>query len=202
MRPPTLPWLKHFKNCAKTIGSETASDPWWSRITPHTRSNQFLWEIRYYLLGLPPHLTYVLQSLDVVVFQSLKHYHAKALDLMTRHSVMNISKLKCLSCIQRVKDKHSRLLLSTLSSGKREFTHLTNNMWLNYCLQGYIFEPHHDLLRTIISPTLRQINKVTVNLGNALETDESLDIGVAYNLAYFIRGSLIAARPREIFNMR
>ena len=32
--------------------------------------------------GFPPHLTHLLQPLDVVVFQPLKHYYAEALDLI------------------------------------------------------------------------------------------------------------------------
>ncbi|KAJ6437104.1 FAD linked oxidase domain-containingprotein [Purpureocillium lavendulum] len=53
--------------------------------------------------GLPPNLTHLLQPLDVVVFQPLKHYHAKALDLMARDGLINITKIEFLSCIQDVR---------------------------------------------------------------------------------------------------
>ncbi|KAJ6439193.1 hypothetical protein O9K51_08605 [Purpureocillium lavendulum] len=53
--------------------------------------------------GLPPNLTHLLQPLDVVVFQPLKHYHAKALDLMARDGLVNITKIEFLSCIQDVR---------------------------------------------------------------------------------------------------
>ncbi|KAJ6436064.1 hypothetical protein O9K51_11412 [Purpureocillium lavendulum] len=50
--------------------------------------------------GLPSNLTHLLQPLDVVVFQPLKHYHAKALDLMVRDGLVNITKVEFLGCIQ------------------------------------------------------------------------------------------------------
>ena len=53
--------------------------------------------------GLPPHLTHLLQPLDVVVFQPYKHYHAKALDIMVRDGLVNITKLEFLGCIQQVR---------------------------------------------------------------------------------------------------
>ncbi len=52
--------------------------------------------------GLPSHLIHLLQSLDMVVFQPLKHYHAKALDIMVRDGVVNITKLEFLACIEEV----------------------------------------------------------------------------------------------------
>ncbi|KAM4067391.1 DDE superfamily endonuclease [Hirsutella rhossiliensis] len=58
--------------------------------------------------GLPPNLTHLLQPLDVVVFQPLKHYHAKALDLMVRDGLVNITKVEFLGCIQEVRKKAFR----------------------------------------------------------------------------------------------
>lgn len=58
--------------------------------------------------GLPPNVTHLLQPLDVVVFQPLKHYHAKALDLMVRDGLVNIIKVKFLGCIQEVRKKAFR----------------------------------------------------------------------------------------------
>ena len=46
---------------------------------------------------------HLLQPLDVVVFQLLKHYHAKALDLIVRDGLINISKLEFLSIIEGVR---------------------------------------------------------------------------------------------------
>ena len=52
---------------------------------------------------MPPNLTHILQPLDVVVFQHLKHYHAKELDIMVRDGLTKVTKLEFLSCIGRVR---------------------------------------------------------------------------------------------------
>ena len=43
--------------------------------------------------GLPPHITHILQPLDVCCFQPLKHYYAKALDILVRDGCINITKV-------------------------------------------------------------------------------------------------------------
>ena len=53
--------------------------------------------------SMPLHLTHLLQPLDAVVFQPLKHYHAKALNIMVRDGLVNITKLEFLSCIEDVR---------------------------------------------------------------------------------------------------
>lgn len=54
---------------------------------------------------MPPNLTHLLQPLYVVVFQPYKHYHAKALDLLIRDGITNITKLEFLGMIQGVRIK-------------------------------------------------------------------------------------------------
>ncbi|KHO10678.1 hypothetical protein MAA_11729 [Metarhizium robertsii ARSEF 23] len=69
--------------------------------------------------GLPPNLAHLLQTLDVVVFQPLKHYHAKALDLIVRDGV-NISKLEFLAVIKGVRPqafKESTILSAFRKTG-------------------------------------------------------------------------------------
>jgi hypothetical protein len=51
---------------------------------------------------MPPHLTHLLQLLDVVVFQPLKYYYAKALNIIVRDGLVNITKLEFLSCMEDV----------------------------------------------------------------------------------------------------
>ena len=53
--------------------------------------------------GLPPHSTHLLQPLDVVVFQPLKHYHAKAVDTLVRDGCLNITKLEFLGMIEGIR---------------------------------------------------------------------------------------------------
>ena len=55
--------------------------------------------------GLPPHLTHILQPLDVVVFQPLKYYHTKELDLLARDGLTDFTKLDFLSIIKDVRRK-------------------------------------------------------------------------------------------------
>ncbi|KJZ69210.1 hypothetical protein HIM_11410 [Hirsutella minnesotensis 3608] len=57
------------------------------------------------LFSVPPHLTHLLQPLDVVVFQPLKHYHAKAVDLAVRDGCTDITKVEFLDFIQDVRKK-------------------------------------------------------------------------------------------------
>ncbi|RKF56160.1 hypothetical protein OnM2_083043 [Erysiphe neolycopersici] len=54
---------------------------------------------------MPPNLTHLLQPLDVVIFQPLKHYRAKAIDIMVRDGLTNITKIELLGCIQEVRKK-------------------------------------------------------------------------------------------------
>ncbi|KJZ70789.1 hypothetical protein HIM_09802 [Hirsutella minnesotensis 3608] len=76
--------------------------PWFSS---HEAVHPVLRRERHHPLRHAADLTHVLQPLDVVVFQPLKHYHAKALDVMVRDGLVNITKLEFLSCIQDVRMK-------------------------------------------------------------------------------------------------
>ena len=53
--------------------------------------------------GLPAHVTHLLQPLDVCVFQPLKHYHAKAIDLIVRDGYVAITKLEFLGFIEEIR---------------------------------------------------------------------------------------------------
>ncbi|KJZ72821.1 hypothetical protein HIM_07765 [Hirsutella minnesotensis 3608] len=68
--------------------------------------------------SLPPHLTHLLQPLDVVVFQPLKHYHVKAVDLVVRDGCIDITKLEFLGFIQDVRKQAFRQ--STILSSFRK----------------------------------------------------------------------------------
>ncbi|KAM4067425.1 DDE superfamily endonuclease [Hirsutella rhossiliensis] len=57
------------------------------------------------LFALPPHLTHLLQPLDVVVFQPYKHYHSRAVDFAIRSGASKITKLEFLAMIQSIRVK-------------------------------------------------------------------------------------------------
>jgi hypothetical protein len=52
---------------------------------------------------LPPHSTHLLQPLDVVVFQPLKHYHTEAVEGATRTGCSDFNKLEFLSAIASIR---------------------------------------------------------------------------------------------------
>ena len=62
---------------------------------PFTRANKII------CLSLPPHLTYLLQPLDVSVFGPLKQNYKKLLSEKTRFSTYNIDKTDFISLIQK-----------------------------------------------------------------------------------------------------
>lgn len=91
----TIAWIKHFEDrtASRTIGG------WRLLILDGYGSHKtkefidFCEEKHIIPFGLPPHITHILQPLDVVCFQPLKHYHAKALDVIVRDGCTSIDKV-------------------------------------------------------------------------------------------------------------
>ena len=61
--------------------------------------------------GLPPHTTHLLQQLDVVVFQPLKHWHAEAVKDAIAHGDETFNKVELLNASTRFEIKHSKFRL-------------------------------------------------------------------------------------------
>ena len=101
----SLKWIKHFdKHTAKKVVGNKRLLILDGHDSHHTIEYiQYCDEHNIIPFGLPPNLTHLLQSLDVVVFQPLKYYYAKALDLIVRDGHINISKLEFLSIIEGVR---------------------------------------------------------------------------------------------------
>jgi len=57
------------------------------------------------LFCLPPHTTHLIQPLDVVVFQPLKHFHAEAIDRATRTGCSEFNKIEFLSALTSIQDQ-------------------------------------------------------------------------------------------------
>lgn len=99
----SLAWIHHFDKYATSTGV-------WrlllmDQFGPHHTKEfiSFCDERCIIPFGLPSRLTHLLQPLDLVVFQPLKHYHRKAVEVMTRDGVPEITKLEFFSCIEEVR---------------------------------------------------------------------------------------------------
>ena len=91
----SLDWIKHFDTRTKTqtVGRKRLliMDGYGSHHT--TQFLQYCDDNNIIPFGLPPHITHILQPLDVCCFQPLKHYHAKAIDIVVRDGCTNITKV-------------------------------------------------------------------------------------------------------------
>ncbi|KAL2125756.1 hypothetical protein VTI74DRAFT_2848 [Chaetomium olivicolor] len=188
----SLEWLKHFDRHTKksAIGKSRLL------ILDGHGSHHTYEFIRYceanniIPFGLPPNLTHLLQPLDVVVFQPLKHYHAKALDILVRDGLINITKIEFLSIIQGVRRqafKRSTILSAFRKTGIFPFNpHTVLQVVQERQTRKTPTPPPRDPEHS--SPfstpmTLRQINKVARGLEAMLEEDEDLDPDFAYDLS-------------------
>ncbi|KJZ68083.1 hypothetical protein HIM_12526 [Hirsutella minnesotensis 3608] len=198
----SLEWLQHFnKHSAKSSKGSRRLLLLDGHGSHHTRQFiQYCDDKGIIPFGMPPNLTHILQPLDVVVFQPLKHYHAKALDVMVRDGLVNITKLEFLSCIQDVRMRAFKK--DTVRSAFRK----TGVFPFDPQVVLRVLEarqakktpsppprsgPYSSPFETPL--TLRQINKVAEELGTRIEDNDSLDPGFARDLNRFIRGSLSLA---------
>jgi hypothetical protein len=66
-----------------------------------------------YMFVLPPYTSYILQPLNIIVFQLFKHFHAKAVDDATCIGCSDFNKLEFLVAIDEIRQytfkKHSIL---------------------------------------------------------------------------------------------
>jgi DDE superfamily endonuclease len=56
-----------------------------------------------HIFALPPHTSHILQPLNVVLFQPFKHFHAKAVDNVTRTGCSHFDKLEFLATITSIR---------------------------------------------------------------------------------------------------
>ena len=70
----------------------------------HTREFiEYAEQQKIILFGLPSYSTHLLQPLDVVVFQPLKHYHRKAVEQATRTGCEAFNKLEFLAALETIR---------------------------------------------------------------------------------------------------
>lgn len=148
--------------------------------------------------GLPPHMTHLLQPLDVVVFQPLKHYYSKALDVMVRDGLVNITKREFLSMIEDVR-RQAFKLSTIISAFKKSGIVPYNPQPILDELQKRAAErtptpppvaASHPLSSPFHTPlTVRQINKIANNLEEALDEMFDDDSSFAADVKRFCKGA-------------
>lgn len=194
-----LSWIKHFNQYATPISR-------YRLLILDGHGSHHTKEFISYCEGhkiipfaMPPHLTHLLQPLDVVVFQPYKHYHAKALDILVRDGVINITKIEFLSIIQdiRIKTFKKKTILSALKkTGISPFNPqlVIQIMKEREAIRTPSPQPSWQASSDFETPiTLRHMNKVADKIDEALYEEGLSDDELSYNLSRFIRGSLINA---------
>src|SRR5947199_1984661 len=63
----------------------------------------FCWKHHIIPFTLPPHVSYILQPLDVVCFQPYKHYHRQALDRSLRLGVFDFNRLDFIAAFNKMR---------------------------------------------------------------------------------------------------
>lgn len=195
-------WLKHFDEHSKRMQQGKKRllilDGHGSH---HTREFiQYCDDHGIVVFGLPPHLTHLLQPLDVVVFQPLKHYHAKALDVLVRDGLTEITKLEFLSVIEGVR-KEAFKATTIKSAFKKTGIHPYNPDIVLRPLQERVIQHTPSPTRQTSSSStpfqtpmnLRQINKAASDLTAIIDQNKALSPTFKRKVTNYIKGGQIAA---------
>jgi DDE superfamily endonuclease/Tc5 transposase DNA-binding domain len=98
-------WIKHFHRHSKKtqVGAHRilTCDGYGSHITREIL--EFCEKKQIHIFYLPPYTSYILQPLDVVLFQPFKHYHGKAVDYASRTGCGDFNKLEFLAAISSIR---------------------------------------------------------------------------------------------------
>ncbi len=195
----SLRWLQHF--CKHTDKSRIGS----KRLlildghgSHHTREFISTCQANNIIpFSLPPHLTHILQPLDVVVFQPLKHYHAKALDLLARDGIPDFTKLDFLTIIEDVRQKafkKSTIIHTFEKTGIHPFNPQPVLKSLQLRVTTFTPSPPSSTRGLQSSPfntplTLRQIDKVADKLEEAIKETEGLAEEAIQTTQRLVRGA-------------
>ena len=148
--------------------------------------------------GFPPHTTHLLQPLDVAVFQPLKHYHAKALDIIARDGCVNFDKLDFLNAIEQIRTQAFKT--STIQSAFKR-----TGIW-PFCpeiILGPLREPTQARNRAIRTPSPRgnrdpsplktplTIRELTMVANQLIDGVSNSQPEVQDTAKRFIRGALV-----------
>ena len=78
----------------------------------------YCWQQHIVPIKLPPHATHLLQPLDVVAFQPLKHHHRKAIDRALRLGIYEFNRVEFIAAFQKMRT--DTFTVSTVKSSWRE----------------------------------------------------------------------------------
>ncbi|KFG81468.1 transposase [Metarhizium anisopliae] len=198
----SLEWLKHFD---KHTAQKTTGQYRLLIIDGHGSHHtvefiQYAEDHRIILFGLPPHLTHILQPLDVVVFQPLKHYHAKALDVLVRDGCLHITKSEFLATIESV--RRQAFKVPTIQSAFRKTGIVP---WNPQPILDQIQALHPTSPREVTTPppnnlssspfdtpyTVRHLKKVASKIDDLQEALGELQPALKTEMDRFIRGALV-----------
>ena len=156
---------------------------------------------------LPPHTTHLMQPLDVVVFQPLKHYHTEAIDRATRTGCSDFNKIEFLSALRSIRQQAFKS--TTIVSAFRKtglipwnpdrvlsrIQQIQERQNSQNSLPRRPITPPHSIPPALSTPhTIRSLKRQAEYLDNA----EPASPTFKKNLQRFIRGSLIQAETGAI----
>jgi hypothetical protein len=198
-----MKWIKHFEEHTrdKTIGGKRLLivDGHGSH---HTKQFiKFCDDHNIIPFGLPPHMTHLLQPLDVVVFQPLKHYFCKELDILVRDGLTSIGKLEFLSMIEGVRAqafKRSTILSAFKKAGISPFNPqpILNDLTERAAKRTPTppLQAEHPLSSPFKTPrTVRQFNSVTDYLEQVIEECFSPESTVKQRFEDLFKGARVGA---------
>ena len=199
----TLEWIKHFDK--HTVGKRTGQ--YRLLIIDGHGSHHTMEFIQYaedhdiILFGLPPYLTHILQPLDVVVFQPLKHYHIKALDIAVRDGCLHVTKSEFLAIIESVRRqalKESTILSAFQTTGivpwnPQPIIDLIRRLHPVPASEITTPPPTNQLSSSPFNTpyTLRQLSKVATRIDDLQDARGELQPALKSEMDRFIRGALV-----------
>ena len=148
---------------------------------------------------LPPHTTHLLQPLDVVVFQPLKHYHAEAIDYATRTGCSDFNKIEFLTAITSIRVqafKESTIISSFRKTGLIPYNpDRVLSQLSEYTPPGPSYNPPTTpppIIPEVVSTphTLQSLQRHAAYLQN----QDPISPTFQRNLEQFIKGSLAQAQ--------
>jgi len=192
----SMAWIQHFNKYSTSVGvwRLLLMDRYGSH---HTKEFiEFCNDNCIVPFGLPPGLTHLLQPLDLVVFQPLKHYHRKAIEVMVRDGVANITKLEFFGCIEEVRRQAFKVTTIKSAFAKAGIHPFNPQPILDEVNQRVAQrtpspQPGNYLSSSPFSTPLthRQIYKAAINIEKKLEESLGIQEDLAKDIRAFLKGA-------------